>query len=98
MPFPENTSSVRKEKYTISQKKHLEVQVSENLAPENLTSKCKLEKIGNIELSVREILPVTRRLFEEKVSLSREFEISQFLEKEKNVTQKVNSDNNLRTE
>lgn len=85
MPFPENTSSVRKEKYTISQKKHLEVQVSENLAPENLTSKCKLEKIGNIELSVREILPVTRRLFEEKVSLSREFEISQFLEKEKNV-------------
>ena len=38
-----------------------------------------------IELSAREILPITRRLFEEKVSLTYSFKISQFVEKEKNL-------------
>lgn len=36
-----------------------------------------------IELSARETLPITRRLFEENLSLVHEFEISQFMEKEK---------------
>jgi len=36
-----------------------------------------------IELSAREILPITRRLFEENLSLVHEFEISQLIEKEK---------------
>ncbi len=38
-----------------------------------------------IELSAREILPIIRRLFEEKVSLTYSFKISQFVEKEKNL-------------
>ncbi|MDY9925925.1 HEAT repeat domain-containing protein [Methanosarcina sp.] len=36
-----------------------------------------------IELSAREILPITRRLFEENLSLTHEFKISQLVEKEK---------------
>jgi len=38
-----------------------------------------------IELSARERLPITRRLFEEKVSLTHEFEISELVEKEKHL-------------
>jgi predicted NACHT family NTPase len=36
-----------------------------------------------IELSAREILPITRRLFEENLSLIHDFKISQLIEKEK---------------
>ena len=36
-----------------------------------------------IELAAREILPITRRLFEENLSLTHEFKISQLVEKEK---------------
>ncbi|ALK05750.1 MAG: hypothetical protein AAY43_08605 [Methanosarcina sp. 795] len=44
------------------------------------------DKICNyVELSAREILPITRRLFEEKVSLAYDFEISQIVEKEKHL-------------
>lgn len=35
-----------------------------------------------VELSAREILPITRRLFEERVSLAYDFKISQIVEKE----------------
>ncbi len=38
-----------------------------------------------IELSAREMLPITRRLFEEKVSLPHEFELSELVEKEKHL-------------
>lgn len=52
----------------------------------NITSD-KEDKICSnyIELSAREILPITRRLFEEKVSLTYSFKILQFAEKEKNL-------------
>jgi len=45
------------------------------------------EDISNFytELSVREILPITRQLFEEKVCLTREFEVLQFVKKEKHL-------------
>lgn len=44
------------------------------------------DKIRNyVELSAREILPITRRLFEEKVSLAYDFEISQIVEKERHL-------------
>ena len=44
------------------------------------------DKICNyVELSAREILPITRRLFEEKVSLAYDFEISQIVEKERHL-------------
>ncbi|KKG09334.1 HEAT repeat domain-containing protein [Methanosarcina sp. 2.H.A.1B.4] len=45
------------------------------------------EEISNFytELSVREILPITRQLFEEKVCLTREFEVLQFVKKEKHL-------------
>lgn len=43
-----------------------------------------MDKVCNyVELSAREILPVTRRLFEEKVSLVYDFKISQIVEKER---------------
>lgn len=38
-----------------------------------------------VELSAREILPITRRLFEERVSLAYDFKISQIVEKEKHL-------------
>jgi len=38
-----------------------------------------------VELSAREILPITRRLFEEKVSLAYDFKISQIVEKERHL-------------
>ncbi len=42
------------------------------------------DKVCNyVELSAREILPVTRRLFEERVSLVYDFKISQIVEKER---------------
>lgn len=41
------------------------------------------DKVCNyVELSAREILPITRRLFEERVSLAYDFKISQIVEKE----------------
>ena len=45
------------------------------------------EEISNYytELSVREILPLTRQLFEEKVCLTHEFEVPQFVKKEKHL-------------
>lgn len=45
------------------------------------------DEIGNIyvELSAREILPITRRLFEENLSQTHEFKISQLVEKEKHL-------------
>ena len=38
-----------------------------------------------VELSAREILPITRRLFEERVSLAYDFKISQIVEKERHL-------------
>jgi predicted NACHT family NTPase len=38
-----------------------------------------------VELSTREILPITRRLFEERLSLAYDFKISQIVEKEKHL-------------
>ncbi len=44
------------------------------------------DKIYNyVELSAREILPITRRLFEERVSLAYDFKISQLVEKERHL-------------
>jgi len=44
------------------------------------------DKVCNyVELSAREILPITRRLFEEKVSLAYDFKISQIVEKERHL-------------
>ncbi|RXA20857.1 NACHT domain-containing protein [Methanosarcina sp. MSH10X1] len=44
------------------------------------------DKICNYaELSAREILPITRRLFEERVTLAYDFEISQIVEKERHL-------------
>jgi HEAT repeat protein len=48
----------------------------------NLLLEDKDENYNYIELSAREILPITRRLFEEKVSLAYDFKISQIVEKE----------------
>ncbi len=49
----------------------------------NLILEDKDENYNYIELSAREILPITRRLFEEKVSLAHDFKISQIVEKER---------------
>lgn len=44
------------------------------------------DKVCNyVELSAREILPITRRLFEERVSLAYDFKISQIVEKERHL-------------
>ncbi|MGB9940723.1 HEAT repeat domain-containing protein [Methanosarcina sp.] len=44
------------------------------------------DKIYNyVELSAREVLPITRRLFEERVSLAYDFKISQIVEKERHL-------------
>ena len=44
------------------------------------------DKVYNyVELSAREILPVTRRLFEERISLAYDFKISQIVEKERHL-------------
>ncbi|AKB83117.1 hypothetical protein MSBR3_2539 [Methanosarcina barkeri 3] len=43
------------------------------------------EVCNYVELSAREILPITRRLFEERVSLAYDFKISQIVEKERHL-------------
>jgi len=54
---------------------------------EDLIRKGSTEAISKLytELSVREILPITRQLFEEKVCLTREFEVPQLVKKEKHL-------------
>jgi HEAT repeat protein len=48
----------------------------------NIVLEDKNKTYNYVELSAREILPITRRLFEERVSLAYDFKISQIVEKE----------------
>lgn len=56
-----------------------------NIILEDRSAGDRNEIYNYVELSAREILPITRRLFEENLSLIHEFKISQLIEKEKHL-------------